>query len=275
MVTFGHEVYAGTELEHIPSPTQQAEQVVAKLNALQQPARPYRLAGDAKYTRDFAFATAKGDGTTINVLIDLKSGGGTIRTTRVVVRQEPEQAPFATAAKNPSVMPPDRTQPTTPDTGRGADAVHLDTPLHECVKNAVPTILDRSGVSGANITVTSVPEITFPIEAEGRLWSATYNAMTGAVKGTDPAAQAPTELSWRRFLLRLHTAHGYPGETNSRWFWAIIVDAMAFTMCFWGLTGLIMWWQIKATRVAGAVVLVLSGVAATALGFAMHSAMTQ
>ncbi len=30
-----------------------------------------------------------------------------------------------------------------------------------------------------------------------------------------------------------------------------------------------MWWQIKATRKAGAVVLVLSVAAATALGFAM------
>jgi hypothetical protein len=49
---------------------------------------------------------------------------------------------------------------------------------------------------------------------------------------------------------------------------------MAFTMCFWGLSGLVMWWQIKATRRAGAVVLALSAVAATALGFAMHTAMT-
>jgi hypothetical protein len=45
-------------------------------------------------------------------------------------------------------------------------------------------------------------------------------------------------------------------------------------MCFWGLSGLVMWWQIKATRKVGAVVLVLSAAAATALGVAMHAAMT-
>jgi hypothetical protein len=45
-------------------------------------------------------------------------------------------------------------------------------------------------------------------------------------------------------------------------------------MVFWGLSGLVMWWQIKATRRAGAAVLVLSAVVATAFGFAMHAAMT-
>jgi hypothetical protein len=49
---------------------------------------------------------------------------------------------------------------------------------------------------------------------------------------------------------------------------------MALTMCFWGLSGLVMWWQVKTTRKAGAVVLVLSAVAATALGIAMYAAMT-
>ena len=96
-----------------------------------------------------------------------------------------------------------------------------------------------------------------------------------AIAGKSAGEEERQELSARRFLLRLHTAHGYPGEANARWYWAVVVDAMAFVMVFWGLTGLVMWWQIKATRRAGAVVLTLSAVAATALGFAMHSAMTQ
>jgi hypothetical protein len=89
------------------------------------------------------------------------------------------------------------------------------------------------------------------------------------------AAEAPkSELSWRRFLLRLHTAHGYPGETNARWFWAIIVDVMAFVMCFWGVTGLLMWRQIKATRAVGWSVLALSAACAVTLGYGMHALMT-
>ncbi|MGL4423985.1 MAG: PepSY domain-containing protein, partial [Gemmataceae bacterium] len=107
-----------------------------------------------------------------------------------------------------------------------------------------------------------------------RIWLASYNPITGSVSGRPADEPNTTELGWRRFLLRLHTAHGYPTETNSRWAWALIVDAMAVTMCFWGLTGLIMWWQIKATRRLGAVVLILSALAAATLGWAMHAAMT-
>ena len=41
---------------------------------------------------------------------------------------------------------------------------------------------------------------------------------------------------------------------------------MAAIMCFWSLSGLFMWWQIKATRVPGLIVLGLSAAAATAAG---------
>ena len=62
----------------------------------------------------------------------------------------------------------------------------------------------------------------------------------------------------------------YPGEFNAKWVWAVVVDAMGFVMCFWGVSGLFMWWQIKATRKPGLAVLALSGVAATVLGVAMY-----
>ena len=56
-----------------------------------------------------------------------------------------------------------------------------------------------------------------------------------------------------------------PGEQNARWFWAVIVDLMAGVMCFWGVSGLLMWWQLKATRKLGTVILVLSAIVATAI----------
>ena len=46
--------------------------------------------------------------------------------------------------------------------------------------------------------------------------------------------------------------------------------ATAFVMLFWAGSGLVMWWQIKATRWPGAVVLVVSAVAATLAGVGMH-----
>ena len=283
--SFGKEALSGTPLEIPPSPQTMAEQVVAKLNEIQKPETPYALAGPARFGgREFAVASVKADGQTVSVFIDLKVGGGTVRATPTRERKEPEKAPFAVGSggggfggrggRSPGAPPTASRGGPPRDGGRPGDGIKLDQSLPERVKASVPTVLERTGFPAGEVTVTSVPDVVFPVEAGGRTWTATYNPLTGGVSGTPADAKPETELGWRRFLLRLHTAHGYPGETNGRWFWALVVDAMAFTMCFWGLSGLVMWWQIMATRKAGAVVLVLSAVAATALGFAMHAAMT-
>ncbi len=265
-VNFGKEATTGTPLESVPSPREQAEQVVAKLNELHKPEVAYTLgAGEVKYTREFAFATAKTDGRTINLLVDVKCGGGTVRSTPDKPKVEPVKAPFAVGP------PPPGGNRKASDIPVSAGGVRLDSPLPERVKASVPAILDRTGYQATDIVVTSVPDLVFPIEADGRTWTATYNATTGSVGGTLP--EAPFGPNWRQFLLRLHTAHGYPGEPNARWGWAVIVDVMAAVLVFWGLSGLVMWWQVKATRVAGAVTLVLSAIAATTLGVMMYAAM--
>jgi hypothetical protein len=68
----------------------------------------------------------------------------------------------------------------------------------------------------------------------------------------------------------MHTTHVYPNEQNTKWYWTVIVDVMAFVMVFWGVSGIFMWWQIKATRKLGFIILVLSLIAATLLGVGMH-----
>jgi uncharacterized iron-regulated membrane protein len=121
-----------------------------------------------------------------------------------------------------------------------------------------------------SVRVNAVPELVFHVDSEGRRWECRHNPVTGSVaaKSIETKADA-AEFSWRRFLLRLHTAHTYPSEYNARWFWAIIVDVMAFVMVFWGISGIVMWWQIKATRPAGSIAMAVSLVAAGALGVAM------
>jgi hypothetical protein len=265
--SFGASALKDTPLEALPSPTEQAEQVVAKLNEQQKPATPYKLAGEAKYAREFAFATVRAGDQTVNVLFDVKHGGGTVRTNPVREKKEPERAPFATAG-----APQPKGAPKAPRADTAG--VKLADPLHERVKAAVPTVLARTGFPAGEVAVTSVPDITFPIEADGRAWTASYNALTGTVTGAPESAKPESELSARRFLLRLHLAHGYPGEANGKWFWALVVDVMAFAMCFWGLSGLVMWWQLKATRWPGLLVLVLSAGCATALALQMHAALT-
>jgi len=258
--SFGRDELAGTPLEAVPSPTEQAEQVVKQLNEKLKPTTPFAVAGEAKYTREFAFATVKGEGRSIGILIDVKNGRGTVRVTPP--QKKPEVAPFAVGPV--SAAPPGPAPPS--------EGVKLDPPLHERVKAAVPTILERTQFETGDVTVTSVPEIAFPIAVEGQVWTATYNPMTGTVSGKK--SDDKPELSARNFLLRLHVAHGYPGETNARWFWAVIVDGMAAALCLWGLSGLVMWWQLKATRLAGGIVVLLSAIAATTLGIIAHVAMT-
>jgi hypothetical protein len=275
--TFGRDALAGTPLDGPPDPQAIAEQVVAKLNETQGPTTPYTLAGAAKFTgKEFALANVGAERQSLNVSIDLKAGGGTVRPSPARERREVGKAPFAVgggAGGRGGRGSGKRGGPSRGDARGPSSGLRLSDPLHERVKAAVPTILERIGFPPGEVTVTSVPDVVFPVEAGGRVWTATYNPMTGDVSG-HPADEKPeTDLGWRQFLLGLHKAHGYPGEANGRWLWALFADAMALTMCFWGLSGLVMWWQVKTTRKAGAVVLVLSAAAATALGFAMHAAM--
>lgn len=126
---------------------------------------------------------------------------------------------------------------------------------------------DGLGADDAGIAVGT--KLVFFVEADKRIWKASYNAPTGAVTGRP--ADAPGDLSPRRFLTELHQAHGYPSEGRvAQLVWAVIVDGMFATMTFWGLSGLCMWWQIKAVRRAGLFVLIASLVVASALAFGMH-----
>ncbi|MEM7235323.1 MAG: PepSY domain-containing protein [Planctomycetota bacterium] len=129
-------------------------------------------------------------------------------------------------------------------------------------------LLDSKEVSVESVKVRRGARLTIPLtNDDGEESTATYTPSNDQVK-VEPAS-APTAM--RRFLLRLHMLHGYPDEVGARWIWAVLVDVMAATMVFWGLSGLWMWWQIRRTRVAGAVALVGSLALAAALGVSLYS----
>jgi hypothetical protein len=260
---------AGTALEDSPSPAEQAAAVLAGLKAHQRPTAPYTIGtGAAHYaTRETFVMSVKAEGRTILMTYDPKTASGIIReTTR---RAATENAPFATERPQP-------TRPPTMGTGvsmkPGQAGVKIEGWMIDRIKSAVPTILERKGFPTGEVIVTNAPDIKFPVDANGQLWTAVYSPLTTHVSGTSGPEQS--EMSARSFLLRLHLSRGYPGEVTTRWLWAVGVDAMALVLCFWGLSGLFMWWQIKVTRKAGLVVLALSAVAATALGIGMYGVLT-
>ncbi len=266
---FGREAIVGTPLETLPSLEDQTAAVIAELNRRAGDSQTYCLAdaGSVRYAREFAFATVKAEGQQLSVLYDVAGQSGTIRS-KLDEPAPTTKAPFALGTKAKTIA---ETASRVPRTGH--DKLQVEQPIHERFKSALPTILARAGFPTGEITITSVPDLAFTMSDTTQTWNVIANAQTGTVNGK-LVGEAKDELSVRRFLLRLHLTHGYPGSFNAKWAWAIIVDAMAFTMIFWGLSGLLMWWQIKATRRLGMILLIVSGVGAFVLAFAMHNLLT-
>lgn len=221
----------------------------------------------AKYTREFAFATVKADGQDVSVLFDVTNPGGTVRskaTTPPAKAEEP--APFAIGAAKGAPKGGGKAgrgekgapMGDAPTHTHAPNAFPLDSPLHERVKEAVPVVLARTGFPAGDVTVTSVPDLSFHmhdgedvarhLQRDDRHRERQPGRLRTAARRTlgPPVPHA------------LHLAHGFPGSQNAKWFWAVVVDAMSFVMVFWGVSGLFMWWQIKATRRWGFLVLLLS-----------------
>ena len=140
------------------------------------------------------------------------------------------------------------------------------------LSRAVPTILDRSGIKGREPVIRTTPDLSFLMEGQGKTWRVFYNTQLGRLSGRPE--QAPGPLSTRRFLILLHVAHGFPAKLDYRWIWAVTVDLMFVSMVGWGLTGILMWWQMKNVRRVGIAVLCASAAAATALAIGMHQIFT-
>ncbi len=275
LVFFGQESTRGTPLEKPLNPAVLAQQVVDALNRLQHPAQPYErtTTTPARFNREFAFATVAGENQSIGILIDVANGGGTIRASPKPVQEESEPAPFATGAgpSTPAIAREAGRSRTGPEPSRPTGLM-LANPFHERMKAAIPRLLAQNGFADGEITVTSVPDLVFDMRADGKQWTVTFNSMTGAVSGK-PAKVATEVFSPRRFLLRLHLAHGFPGGLGARWFWALVVDVTALVLVFWCASGLIMWWQIKSTRLLGLCLLILSCIAAGLMALGMYGGM--
>jgi hypothetical protein len=287
-VPFKGDSLTDTPMGSPPKPAEVAASVVKGLQERAAAGVNYTLVEpeEATYNREFAFATVKPEeGDSISVLVEVNGNGGTIRgVPKAPERKPPERAPFAIGGGGgaPGGQRGGGRGGVSkegfrkgPVGGGKADALAVESPLHERVKAAIPVVLEKHGYPTGEVTITSVPDLNFVMsDQDGKRWLVTYNAQNGSVGGKPADGDSGTTLSTRRFLTRLHVAHGYPSSPNARWFWAVIVDGMAFVMVFWAVSGLFMWWQLKATRWVGLAIILLSIGVATALGVGMHTALT-
>ncbi len=120
------------------------------------------------------------------------------------------------------------------------------------LKKKAARILEAKEIkfSGSMRSGRRSPELRFQLKDQnGKLWNTVYNLGNGQLSGR--GGEDDNGMNFRTAVLRLHMTHNYPDQKNARWFWVLLADTTAITLVFWGISGLIMWWQIKPSRVLG------------------------
>lgn len=265
VIYFDSRDLVGTDLEKPPELNAFAKSIVTVLNE--------HNTSDSKWTavdgtgrlttRDSFVANVQSGSRSFFFVLDANMQSGLIRE-NTTKRTKPSIAPFATSELIKSDQQNPSSQKSSPEKLEGLSNLKS---IVDCIQAAAPTIMERKGLPSGAVIVNSVPDLKFTVTDHDKKWTASYNLLTKQVTGVE--GEPLIDLPWRSFLLMMHVGHKYPSEFNTKWFWALGVDAMALTLCFWGLSGLVMWWQIKSTRKIGAVVLLLSVIVAGSLSLGM------
>lgn len=130
-------------------------------------------------------------------------------------------------------------------------------------------ILDESGLSSqGKPRPHGWTKLNFLASVDGQPARVTYVLKDGHVDITK--FDGSPGMSARGFFLKLHTSHGQTPSWTARMIWSLFVDTMAFAMVAWGVTGLLMWWQIKRVRLIGGVVMACSVLVAIVMYLAMQ-----
>lgn len=228
----------------------------------------------AMFTRQ-GFGSVENSSQSVGVIIDLNNGKGYLRKRQI--------ATDSSESGNSKESPKSLVESLD-------EGVELAVPTDAIARfrDGVAPLFASSSLNADDLKIRSLPNLEFDGVLDGQPVRLRLTSLQNRRRGDDALDQDkdgpsleyksklavvgrnPREMSARSFLLRLHTAHGYGIRTNSRWFWAIAVDLMFASMCFWGISGVVMWWQIKRTRRIGFALLIASAIAATWLAIGMH-----
>jgi hypothetical protein len=147
--------------------------------------------------------------------------------------------------------------------------VKLSPDPQEAAKKAAASLLDGAGLlKGKEPQPFGWTKLNFLATVDDQPARITYDLKDGHVDINRFTGEDGMPL--RHFFLRMHTSHGQSPTWNGRSFWSLAVDTMAIAMVFWGISGIIMWWQIKRTRWIGAVIIGLSLLTAGAMAIGLH-----
>lgn len=196
------------------------------------------------------------DGESHRVEIDPITGDGIVRTT-LVEKKDPSDT-----EESEGEIPRNPLEEVT--------NIELEENNYTIARDAIPGLLSNLGLaSGEPSSGRSSPNLVFSAEVDGIPCKVVYNLRSGEIAALADAAPR-SEMSAKSFSQRLHLSRGYTPSMGTRTWWAISVDAMFFSMVFWGISGIFMWWQIKRTRMIGFVILGASAICAAWLVLGMH-----
>ena len=224
-----------TALPQWPEPDALARKVVAALNAAEKD-----KAGAAEYGLSVEGAPTLQDGVSLE---GKDEAGGSVSLS--FDRQERKGTTFHS--------PP----------GPPEEQIQLETNEAELLNATKDAMLAAAGKADSTLSATKwtgegdFPRLSFPVEHGKERRVATYDLRSGLVS----FSPEPGSMRVPDFLTSLHMSHGYPSNKKSelmRTVRAAFVDAMAFLMCFWALSGIVMWLQLKQLRRSGLMVAIAS-----------------
>ena len=271
--SFTQSDWSGTDLAQPLNAVEIARDVVEALKKRSPDAVNYKLVDpdQAAFVQDIASASVKSEGLQTTLFFDVLGRGGSIHFSPAKDSINGEKPPFAVGVSSVTGSTTTKKKNSSSEAGSQDDEkLILEYPLPERYKQAIPILLTNLGYATGEVKVGFIPDLSFHIEADGKKWVARYKALQGSVTGRPLENDPPGDpLTVRRFLIRLHRTHTYPFAIDSRWFWAVFVDLMSGVMLFWGVSGLLMWWQIKRTRSLGILLMIASIMIACILAVGM------
>ena len=252
--------FSGTEavdgsLAKLSTPALMAQQIVDGINEQtvesDGPKVVLTSARSPQYSGFMSFSL-RGDDVSHNVSLDPITGSGEVRTT--FKKDDEEEA----TERNPL---------------KKIRRVEIESNAMTEAKELVPKLIDDLELPpGELANGRRGSSLTFSADVDGEPTIISYNLGSGSVAALREDAKPDMEV--KSFLQRMHLSRTYSPHFNTRTFWAIIVDGMVISMVFWGLSGLIMWWQIKRTRLLGGGFLVASVICTALLAAGMHDRLT-
>lgn len=101
------------------------------------------------------------------------------------------------------------------------------------------------------------PELRLRVlDTKGVAWNLSYATRDGELTGR--RADRFPNLGVTQILGDMHKTHHFTLDLGATWFWALFEDLLGTAMVLWAVTGLVMWWQMKRTRIAGALSLLVA-----------------